>query len=86
MLMPSFSARRAAAQAHSRVRLTRWFLASSTYSIGGGLTGDAIGDEGILSHRLAPGSRRRVGVRGVAARSSVRDATRSRDGREEVAE
>ena len=39
-----------------------------------------------MSHRLAPGPRRRVGVRGVDVRNSVLDATRSREGRDEDVE
>ena len=67
---PSFSTRRAAAQAHSNVR----FLPNSTYSRAGGLLGSVIGEEGILSQRVALGSNRLDGVRGAGARSSDRDA------------
>ena len=62
------------------------FRSSSTNSKGGGLTGEVTGDEGMMSHRLPPGSPRRVGVRGVNDRSSVLEATRSRDGREHTVE
>lgn len=74
---PSFSARRAAAQAHSNVRR---FLPNSTNSRAGGLFGSTIGDEGMLSQGVALGSSRLEGVRGAGARSSDRDATRSSDG------
>lgn len=74
---PSFSARRAAAQAHSRVRR---FLPNSTNSRAGGLIGSVTGEEGILSQSVALGSSRLEGVRGAGARSSDREATRSSDG------
>lgn len=79
--VPSFSAKRAAAQAHSNVRR---FLPNSTYSRAGGLLGSVMGDEGILSQRVALGSSRLDGVRGTGARSSDREATRSSDGLDDV--
>ena len=42
-----------------------------------------MGDEGIFSHMLTFGLCRRIGVRGTGARSSEREATRSREGRED---
>lgn len=47
----------------------------------GGLMGGARGEEGMLS-QMAPVGLARRGVRGAAARSSEREATRSREGRE----
>lgn len=44
-----------------------------------------IGEEGILSQRVALGSNRLDGVRGAGARSSDRDATRSREGLNDAA-
>lgn len=77
---PSFSAKRAAAQAHSNVR----FLPNSTYSRAGGLLGSVMGEEGILSQSVALGSNRLDGVRGAGVRSSDREATRSSEGLDDV--
>jgi len=79
---PSFSATRAAAQAHSSVRLVRVFFPKSMNSRGGGLRGGARGEEGMFSQIGPEGLWRRDGVRGAPTRSSERDATRSREGRE----
>lgn len=49
----------------------------------GGLMGGARGEEGMLS-QIAPLGLERRGVRGAAARSSEREATRSSEGRAEV--
>lgn len=49
----------------------------------GGLMGGTRGEEGMLS-QMAPVGLARRGVRGAAARSSEREATRSREGREAV--
>lgn len=83
---PFLSASRAAAQAHSNERFARLDLVNPTYSGDDGLTGGAIGDEGMFSHMLACGLCRRVGVRGAGTRSSDREATRSREGRGDVIE
>lgn len=82
----SLSTCRAAAHAHSRVRRVFAFLPKSMNSRAGGLMGGASGDEGMLS-QMAPVPAcvgRREGVRGAAARSSEREATRSSEGREEA--
>lgn len=80
----SFSATRAAAHAHSSVRLVRAFFPKSMNSRGGGLRGGTSGEEGMFS-QIAPETLwRRDGVRGAVTRSSERDATRSREGREEL--
>ena len=79
---PSFSATRAAAQAHSSVRLVRVFFPKSMNSLGGGLMGAASGEEGMFSQIAPEGLWRRDGVRGAATRSSERDATWSREGQE----
>ena len=50
---PSFSATRAAAQAHSSVRLVRVFFPKSMNSLEGGLRGGANGEEGMFS-QMAP--------------------------------
>lgn len=81
--VPCLSDSRAAAHAHSSVRVDRCFLPNSTYSRRGGLKGTAIGDDGMLSQIVALGSRCRVGVRGGGMGSSEREATRSNDGRDE---
>lgn len=49
----SFSATRAAAQAHSSVRLVRVFFPKSMNSRGGGLIGGTSGEEGMFS-QIAP--------------------------------
>ena len=79
---PFFSATRAAAQAHSSVRLVRVFFPKSMNSREGGLTGADSGEEGMFSQIGPEGLWRRDGVRGAATRSSDRDATRSREGQE----
>jgi hypothetical protein len=84
--VPCLSASRAAAHAHSSVRFARLDIPNSTYSLDGGLKGGAMGDDGIFSHMLAFGLCRLVGVRGTGMRSSEREATRSREGREDVIE
>jgi len=73
---PFFSECRAAAHAHSNV------LFDMPNSRRGGLPG-ATGDEAMLSQRDALGSDLRVGVRSGAMRSSDREATLSREGRDD---
>ena len=75
-LEPFFSECLAAAHAHSNVFFD---LPSSRR---GGLPG-ATGDEAMLSQRDALGSDLRVGVRNGAIRSSDREATLSREGRDD---
>jgi len=83
---PSLSASRAAAHAHSSVLLVFAFFPKSMNSRAGGLIGGANGDEGMLSQIAPVVFGRRDGVRGAPTRSSERDATRSREGRDELVE